>query len=105
MMLVDLASSTCSAQVPEDAFLRHALESSTSEDLDMAFVIRAANILQTLACLTHLIRAKADDPVREYATRAEEKLQALGELMRPLLWRPTFEEVHAPFSRAGNGHF
>ena len=90
-MLVDLASSARSAQDPKDGFLRHALESSPSEDLDVAFVIRAANILQTLACLTHIIRAKADDPgkVREYANRAEENLQTLGELMRPMLWNPT----------------
>ena len=90
-MLVDPASSACFPRAPEDAFLRHALESSTSEDLDMAFVIRAANILATLAGLTHLIRVKADDPsqVRDFAERAEEKLQALGELMRPIRWNPT----------------
>ena len=91
MMLVDLASTACSAQAPEDGFLLHALESSTSEELEIAFVIRAGNILQTLACLSHLIRANVDDPgkVHVYANRVEEKLQSLGELMRPILWNPT----------------
>jgi hypothetical protein len=58
---------------------------------DKAFVISAANILQTLVCLSNLIRAAADDPgkVRVYASLADQKLQALGELMRPLLWNPT----------------
>jgi hypothetical protein len=90
MMLVDLASSPCSARAQEIAFARHASESSASADLDMAFIIRAANILQTLTCLTHIIRAEADDPgkVRENADRAEEELQALSKLMRPILWNP-----------------
>jgi site-specific recombinase len=58
---------------------------------DKAFIISAANILQALVCLSDLIRATADDAdkVRVYAKLAEEKLQALGELMRPLLWNPT----------------
>jgi hypothetical protein len=76
--------------------VRRAVESSTSSGGDMDFTIRAANTLQALACLNHLIGAKADDPskVHEYAILAQEKLQTLGELMRPMLWRPTFE---APF--------
>jgi hypothetical protein len=64
---------------------------ASSADTDKAFVISAANILQALVCLSNLIRAAADDSgkVREYANLAEEKLQTLGELMRPLLWNPT----------------
>ena len=74
MMKVDFASSACSA----------------SAGTDKAFVISAANILQTLVCLSNLIRAAADDSgkVRVYAKLAEEKLQVLGELMRPMLWNP-----------------
>jgi hypothetical protein len=36
------------------------------------------------------MRADADDSgkVRVYAKLAEEKLQVLGELMRPMLWNP-----------------
>jgi len=58
--------------------------------MDKDFVISAANILQALLCLSNLTRAQAGDPgkVREYANLAEEKLQALGELMRPMLWNP-----------------
>ena len=98
MMLVDPASSACSAQAPEDGFLRHALESSTSEELDRAFVIRAGNILQTLFGLSQLIRENVDDAgkVRTYANRAEEKLQALGELMRPMLWSSELEKSTSP---------
>jgi hypothetical protein len=57
--------------------------------MDKAFVISASNILQALLCLSNLTRAKADDPskVRAYARLTDEKLQALGELMRPMLWR------------------
>ena len=90
MMLVDFASSARPTQTQKDAFVLHALESSTSEEVDMDFAIRAGNILQTLAFLSHVIRAKADDPgkVRKYANLAEEELQTLGELMRPMLWNP-----------------
>jgi hypothetical protein len=57
--------------------------------MDKAFVISAANILQALLCLSNLTRAEAEDPskVRAYASLTDEKLQALGELMRPMLWR------------------
>lgn len=98
MMSVDLETAAYSARVPEDAFVLHAIESSTSEDLDMAFVIRAGNILQALAGLSHLIRANAADPgkVRAYAGRAEEKLQALGELIRPPLWNSNLEKSTSP---------
>jgi len=91
MMKVDFASSACSAQPPEETLVRDGSGSSASAGPDKAFVISAANILQALVCLSNLIRAAADDSgkVREYANLAEEKLQALGELMRPLLWNPT----------------
>jgi hypothetical protein len=91
MMKVDFASSACSTQPPEDTLVGDESGSSASAGLDKAFVISAANILQALACLSNLIRAEADDSgkVRVYANIAEEKLQALGELMRPMLWNPT----------------
>jgi hypothetical protein len=59
--------------------------------MDKDFVISVANILQALICLSNLTRAEADDSckVRVYANLAEEKLQALGVLMRPMLWNPT----------------
>jgi hypothetical protein len=43
--------------------------------MDKDFVISAANILQTLLCLSNLTRAEAADPgkVRVYANLAEEK--------------------------------
>jgi hypothetical protein len=41
--------------------------------------------------MLHLIREDADDAdkVRMYAKLGEEKLRALRDLMRPLLWNPT----------------
>jgi hypothetical protein len=97
MMRVDFASSACSAQPPEETPLGHASESAASAVIYKAFVINAANILQALACLSNLMLADADDSgkVRVYANLAEEKLQALGELMRPMLWSPTGEKGHA----------
>jgi len=88
MKRVDFASSACSAQFRLDAPAGCASGSSASAGLDKDFVISAGNILQALLCLSHLTRTKADDPgkVRVYANLAEEKLQALGELMRPMLW-------------------
>lgn len=67
----------------------------------MALAIRVANTLQALACLSHLIRANVDHPgrVRDYANRAEEKLQTLGKLMSPMLWPPTEGKSHALASR------
>jgi hypothetical protein len=61
-----------------------------SASLDKAFAIGAANSLQALVCLNNLMRAYADDSgkVRVYAKLVEEKLQALGDLMRPMLWSP-----------------
>jgi hypothetical protein len=91
MMRVDSVSSACFAQPLEDTLVGVGSGASTSAGLDKAFVISAANILQALVCLSNLIRAEADDSgkVRVYANLAEEKLQALGELMRPMLWNPT----------------
>ena len=89
MMTVD-SSSACSARLPEDAPAGRAPGLSTSAGMDKDFVISAANILQTLICLSNLMGAQADDAgkVRVYANLAEEKLRALGKLMRPLLWNP-----------------
>jgi hypothetical protein len=91
MMKVDSAPSVGSAQPPEETLVGRGSGIPASARPDMAFVISAANTLQALVCLTHLIRAAADDSgkVRVYASLAEEKLQALGELMHPLLWNPT----------------
>ena|ERR1019366_3365434 len=98
MMSVDLASSARPAKSPEDAPVEHASWSSASSGTDKAFAISAANILQTLVCLNSLIRAGEQDPgkLRVYANLVEEKLQALGELMRPMLWCPAGEKGHAP---------
>jgi hypothetical protein len=59
-----------------------------SAGIDKNFVISAGNILQILLCLSNLTRADANDSikVREYADLTDEKLLALGELMRPMLW-------------------
>ena len=88
-MRVDSVSSACSAQFPEDTLVGSG--ASASAGLDKAFVISAANILQGLIGLSHLMRANADDAskVRLYANLAEEKVQALGGLMRPMLWNAT----------------
>ena len=69
-------------------------------ELGKAFVISAANLLQALVYLNTLIRAEAEDSseVRAYANLTEEKLQALGELLRPMLWNRTSEETTAPRS-------
>jgi hypothetical protein len=90
MMIVNSASSTCSAHLAEDAPAGPVPGLSTSAGIDKDFVISAANNLQALLCLSNLTLAKADDPdkVRLYTNLAEAKLRALGELMRPLLWNP-----------------
>jgi hypothetical protein len=56
--------------------------------IDKKFVISAGNILQALLCLSNLTRAAADDAgsVREYADLNDEQLEALGKLIRPMLW-------------------
>jgi hypothetical protein len=89
IMRVDFASSAGSIHPSEDALVGYVSGSSAS-GLDKTFVIGAANILQCLICLSNLIRAEADDSdkVRVYANLAEEKVQALIELMRAMLWNP-----------------
>lgn len=62
--------------------------SLASAGIDKNFVISTANILQVLFSLNNLTNAEADDAskVQLYAKLAEEKLQTLSELMRPMLW-------------------
>lgn len=90
MMRVDFASSAGSTLFSEDATAGYRSETSAPAGLGKTFIISAANTLQTLVCLSSLMRAYADDSgkVRLYANLAEEKLQVLGELMRPRLWNP-----------------
>jgi hypothetical protein len=87
---VNFASSAGSTQPSEDAPVECRSETSPSSVLDKTFIISAGNTLQVLVCLSSLMRACADDSdkVRAYAKLAEEKLQVLGELMRPMLWNP-----------------
>ena len=87
MMIVDLAS-VCSAPLSEDTPVWDASGALASAGIDKKFVIGAGNILQALLCLSSLTRADANDStkVREYADLTDEKLQALGELMRPMRW-------------------
>jgi hypothetical protein len=87
-MKVDLASSARSIAPPKDTSVWDASGSLASAGIDKNFVIDAANVLQTLLCLSHLASADADDSSkgRVYANLANEKLQALSELMRPMLW-------------------
>jgi hypothetical protein len=56
--------------------------------MDKNFVISAANNLQALLCLSNLMSTEADDPakVRVYAHLVEQRLQALGKLVCPMLW-------------------
>jgi hypothetical protein len=86
----EILSAVCSALPTEHSPVGHASESSLSTNLDKTFVIDAANILQALICLSDLMNADAEDPgkVRVYANLAKENLMALGELMRPMLWKP-----------------
>ena len=88
MEKADLASPVCSFAIPEGKPVWDASGALASAGIDKNFVIGAANILQTLLCLSHLTSTEADDAskVRVYAKLADEKLQALGELMRPMLW-------------------
>ena len=68
--------------------LRNVGQIEASVGMDKNFAIGAGNILQTLLCLSHLTSADADDSskVRVYADLANERLQALSELMHPMLW-------------------
>jgi len=90
IMRVDFASSGDSTQPSEDAPIGDRSDGPASADLDKTFVISATDTLQVLVCLSSLMHACADDSVkvRVYAKLAEEKLQELGELMRPMLWSP-----------------
>jgi hypothetical protein len=73
---------------PEGAPLWDASGTLAAAGIDKNFVISAGNILQALLGLSNLTRVAADDAskVREYADLTDEKLQALSELMRPMLW-------------------
>jgi hypothetical protein len=88
MMKVDFASSVCSVSPPEGKPVSDASGSLASAGIDKNFVISAANILQALLCLSNLTNTEAEDAskVRMYAKLVDEKLQALDELMRPMLW-------------------
>jgi hypothetical protein len=90
MIKVEFASSAGSTDLSEDAPLGICSKAQASAGLDKTFIISAANFLQTLLCLSTLMRIHASDSgkVRVYANLAEEKAQALNELMRPLLWNP-----------------
>ena len=56
--------------------------------MDKEFVISAANSLQALLIMSYLIHANADDAakVRAYAYLVEQRVQALGRLICPMLW-------------------
>jgi hypothetical protein len=85
MTKVDFASSGCP---PADLPVQRASESSALASMDKDFVISAANSLQVLLCLSNLTSARADDPekVRVYAYLVEQRVQALGKLLCPMLW-------------------
>ncbi len=88
MKKVDLASPICSVSRPGDKPVRDASGSVASAAIDKSFVIGAKDNLQTLLCLSHPTNADATDSskVRGYAAIADERLQALRVLMRPMLW-------------------
>ena len=90
IMRVDFASSGDSTQPSEDAPIGDRSDGPASADLDKTFVISATDTLQVLVCLSSLMGVYADDSckVRVYATLFDEKLQALSELIRPMLWSP-----------------
>lgn len=52
--------------------------------------VKARNITETLGNLAYLIRMDAHDPSRvlEYAQQAEERVRALGELLRNATFSP-----------------
>ena len=60
----------------------------SQEHADVA--VDARNITETLGNLAYLIRVDAHDPSRvlEYAHQAEERVQALGELLRKATLTP-----------------
>jgi len=79
------------AQPPEDPLAVHGSSSPAAAGGDKDFVIGAANSLQALLFLSNLMHANADDPakVRLYAHLVEQRLQALGKLVCPMLWNCT----------------
>jgi hypothetical protein len=85
---VDSASSACSAQPEDPSAVRG---STASASADKAFVISAANSLQALLFVSNLMHTNADDPakVRLYVHLLEQRLQALGKLICPMLWNST----------------
>ena len=91
MTRVDFAPAACSAQPWEDPPAGRASGSSASAGMDKDFVISAANSLQALVFLSNLMGAEADDPakVRVYAHLVEQRVQALGKLICPMLWNST----------------
>jgi hypothetical protein len=90
MMRVAFASSVGSTEPSGDAQGGYRSVALASTSIDKTFVLGAANTLQALVCLSSLMSVHADESgkVRVYAKLADEKLQALGELMRPMLWNP-----------------
>jgi hypothetical protein len=88
MMSIVSAPSAFVTPLPEVAPLWDASGTLAAAGIDRNFVISAGNLLQTLLGLSNLTRVAADDAskVREYADLTDEKLQALSELMRPMLW-------------------
>ena len=88
MKKVDLASPVCSFAAPEGKPVWDASGVLASAGIDKSFVLAASDILQTLLCLSHLTSANADDSgtVRVYANLADERVHALRQLMRPMLW-------------------
>jgi hypothetical protein len=90
VMRIDFASSASSTHPFGNAQVGCESETLASATLDKKFALGAANTLQALVCLSSLMGVYADDSakVRVYAKLVDEKLQALGELMRPMLWSP-----------------
>jgi hypothetical protein len=88
MMSVVSAPSVFPTSLPEVAPLWDASGTLAAAGIDKNFVISAGNLLQALLGLSNLTRVAADDAskVREYADLTDKKLQALSELMRPILW-------------------
>jgi hypothetical protein len=88
MMKVDLASPACPVAPPEGSPVWDTSGSLAAAGIDKNFVISATDILQTLLCLSYLTSKDADDSskVRVYTSLADERVQALRELMRPMLW-------------------
>jgi hypothetical protein len=90
MMKVDLASSVSSVAPPQGKPVWDASGSLALAGIDKNFVLAASDILQALLCLNYLTSANANDSskVRVYANLADERVYALRQLMRPMLWNP-----------------